>query len=117
MKTLMIGILSYTFLISGLIAGNWYGQIELQRLSVWITWAFIMVCLWALVVPSEKFYKKPAPKSKIIRILFCCHLVLLVATGWFFTAAMLAVSWVAHLMKRELWNEKQKESKAEAVPQ
>lgn len=86
MKDLIKFLLLYAVLIGGLCLGNWYGCTELLRVSIWVTWALIVLSLIGISSPSSEFYKNNKRRGAWKRVFFASHLVLLVASGWLFTA-------------------------------
>ena len=108
MKMRIITILFYSLMICGIVAGYWFGLIELQRLSIWCTWAISVFGFMALCVPSKDFFKNSPPKSRLLKILILFYLFLLVVTGFFFTATIFASFLITFRMKWGLWKEKEK---------
>ena len=109
MKDTIYSMLVYSVLIGGLIAGNWFGYIELLRVSIWSTWAIVVVAFITVSIPSKRLFENPSPKptGKWKRILFICHLLLLVAAGWLFTATMYAIAQICLWLKRAAWIKEQ----------
>jgi len=107
MKEFLSTITLYTVLIGGLVAGNWFGQTELLRLSVWITWALTITILIAVCSSSKELFKELPSGIGWKRGLYGSHLILLILTGWMCTATVFAIAWVALWWKRKEWEESQ----------
>lgn len=111
MKQILGTIALYTVLVGGLVAGTWFGQIELLRLSIWATWMLTITSLAALCMSSREIFKEPPSKIIWKRMLYGSHLTLLIATGWIFTSIMFALAWVGLWWKRKEWEEAQSRKK------
>lgn len=108
MKETLTTITLYTVLIGGLVAGNWFDQAGLLRLSLWATWALIIVLFCALCSPSEEFFKKPQLGYGYKRLLWAIYIVLLIATGWMVAATLCALGWVGLWLKSKAYQRRNK---------
>lgn len=116
MKDVISFLATYILLSGGLVAGHWYGVVELQRVAVWGTWFLAIFGMIAVFLPDKEFFKKDSGKRRRWKTpFFAMHLGLLISTGWWATGSVYALTWLLLWGKKASWLQKQKENGATAA--
>lgn len=101
-------ILFHTIMLSGVIAGHWYGVTEAGNISLVLIWYLVAAAIYFLFTKTPvESADSPAWAAYAGRSLTGLTLLALFMAGWFVSGVALLVSWFLVRVKKKLGRKEQ----------